>query len=207
MDSDGKASVATTPRASGERDINNSVDGEMLRLRLTPKLRVTEFSGVRRTGAFSSESPEHAALALDYYTEYKSKNDGVDYAKYKFNVNKLDSIKGKQYTLEDDFLVATCLVGNECGGGDKDRADSKVLKRLKCKSSQNKIFEQDQGLPAQVPHWPPLLVGECEDLRWLSFRASASHGESHYQSASLPVRPLRCRFALTFSVTSHLLEF
>ena len=145
VDPDGEASVATTPRASGERDVDNSVDGEMLRLRVTPKLRVTEFSGVRRTGEFSSERPEHAALALDYYTEYKSKNDGVDYAKYEeFNVNKLDSNKDKQCTLEDDFLVATCLVGNECGGGDNDRADSTVLKRLKCKSPQNKIFEQDQ---------------------------------------------------------------
>jgi hypothetical protein len=182
----------------------------MLRLRVTPKLRVTEFSGVRRTGEFSSESPEHAALALDYYTEYKSKDYGVDNAKYKFNVNKLDSIKGKQCTLEDDFLVATCLVANECGGGDKDRADSKVLKRLKCKSSQNKIFAQDQDLPArgQVRHWPPLLVGECEEVRRLSFRASASHGESHYQSASLPVRvPAAPLSVETETETNELLEF
>ena len=37
----------------------------------------------------------------------------------------MDSNKDKQCTLEDDFLVATGLVGNECGGGDNDCADSK----------------------------------------------------------------------------------
>ena len=38
----------------------------------------------------------------------------------------------------------------------------------------------------------------CEEVRRLSFRASASHGESHYQSASLPVRVPAAPVSLTF---------
>ena len=161
-DSDGEASVATTPRASGEWDVDesDSIDGETLglRLRVAPKL---EFSGVWRTGTSSSES---------YYTKYKSKDYGDDYAKYEeFNVNKLDSNKDKLCALEDDFLVATGLVDNECGGGNDDCADSKVLKKA-----------QDQDLPArgQVRHWPPLLVGECEVARRPGFQSfGQSRGE------------------------------
>ena len=91
-------------------------------------------------------------------------------------MNELDSNKGKQCTLEDDFLVANCLVANTCGGGDENRADSKVLKKLKSMSLLNTIFARGQVLPArgQVRHWPPLLVGECEEVRRLSIRASAS---------------------------------
>ena len=83
--------------------------------------------------------------------------------------------KGKLCTLEDDFLVATGLVDNECGGGNDDCADSKVLKK-----SQDKIFVQDQDLPGrcQVRHWPPLLVGECEVARRPGFQSfGQSRGE------------------------------
>ena len=45
-------------------------------------------------------------------------------------------------------------------------------------------------------------------MRRLSFRASASHGESHYQSAPLPVRvPAAPLSVETETETNELLEF
>ena len=53
-------------------------------------------------------------------------------------MNKLDSKKDKQCALEDEFLVASCLVANE--GGDNDCADSEVVKKLRSMSMLDTIF-------------------------------------------------------------------